>query len=71
MTSARGLLLNSVNNHAYTIDIPEKTTLSQDDLYLKGKVKAINISSDALQPSGLQNQIIMSIYFYENGLVKK
>lgn len=65
------LLINAINTYANPIDIPEKTILSKEDLYLKGKVKTLNISIDSLVPQGTKNLNIMTIHFYENGLVKK
>lgn len=65
------LLFYCINTYADPIDIPEKTILSKDDLYLKGNVKTINSASLSLEPKGLKSQDIMTIHFYENGLVKK
>ncbi|SDY21645.1 hypothetical protein [Acinetobacter kyonggiensis] len=65
------LLLNTINTNAEVIEIPEKTTLSQDDFYLKGKVKTMNLFNYSESSTNLKNKIKIIINFHENRLVKK
>ncbi|OTG69801.1 hypothetical protein B9T26_14710 [Acinetobacter sp. ANC 4169] len=65
------ILLSMADVNAEIIEIPEKIILSQEDFYLKGKVKTMTLSyradlSKRLNPTGE-----MIIHFYVNGLVKQ
>lgn len=65
------LLLNIISTNAEVIEIPGKIILSQDDFYLKGKVKTMNLFNYSESSKNLKDKINILINFHENGLVKK